>query len=157
MITSRDLDMIGPPPPRYPVRVRPAGLDAFGSGAMSVAAVLTLRGPCPRPVLDDLAGRVSALLAAGIGELVIDLSAVTDVDTRLLGAVDRISRVIEERGGSVSVRGDGRGHGEARPARRHPYRSVPDPPVPVPPAEDARPGSRVGAGPGPTVTGSGAR
>jgi len=107
MITSRDLDTIGPPPPRGPLRARPAGPDAsLGSGSMSLAAVLTLRGPCPRPVLDDLADRVTALLAAGMVELVIDLSAVTHAHPQLRRAVDRIRRLIEERGGSVSLLAD---------------------------------------------------
>jgi hypothetical protein len=154
MITSRDLDTIGPPPPRDPVRTRPPVLEAsLGSGAVSVAAVLSLRGPCPRPVLDDLPGRVTALLAAGIQELVIDLSRVTDPDTRVLRAVGRIRRVIEERGGSVSLLGDGAGRAAARPTH-HPHRS-PALSVAAPPAEEARPGS--GAGPGPTVAGTGDR
>lgn len=156
MITSRDLDMIGPPPPQDPVRSRTPGPDAsLGSGTLSLAAVLTLRGPCPGPVLDDLAGRVTALLAAGMGELVIDLSAVTDADAGLLRAVDSIRRVIEERGGSVSLLGDGAGRGGFRPARGHPHPSRPDLSVVASPAGGAHPGSGVGAGRGPMVTGPG--
>ena len=156
MITSRDLDTIGPPPLRHRIRSRPPDAS-LGSGAGSVAAVLTLRGRCPRPVLDDLAGRVSALLAAGMGELVIDLSAVTEADPGLLRAVDRLRRVVEDRGGSVSLLGEDPGRGGAHPARPHPRRSVPDLSVSVPPATEARPGSGIGVGLDPIATGPGAR
>jgi hypothetical protein len=125
---------------------------SLGSGAVSVTAVLTLCGPCPRPVLDDLAVRVTALLVAGVGELVIDLSAVTLADTQLLRAVARIRRVIEERGASVSLLGDDRGRGGARAARRPPDLSVA-----ASPTGEAHPGPRVGVGPGPTAPGADAR
>jgi ABC-type transporter Mla MlaB component len=107
MITRRDLDAIGPPPPQYRARARPPVPEvSLGSEAVSAAAVLTVSGPCPRPVLVDLAARVAALLATGVLELVLDLSAVTDADTRLLRALDAIHRRVDDAGGSLALTGE---------------------------------------------------
>lgn len=97
--------MIGPPS-GDPVRARPLSPNSSpGSGAVVVAAVLTLRGPCPSPVLDDLAARVGALLAAGVRELMLDLSAVTGAEPELLRAVGGLGQVVAEAGGSLALTG----------------------------------------------------
>ncbi len=77
MITGLDLDTIGPPP-RYPFGSRPRRVDASlesgdgpvaESGAVSIAAAITVRGPCSPPLFDDLGARISALLGEGVREV----------------------------------------------------------------------------------------
>lgn len=145
MITQRDLDTIGPRPPRYPLRPRPAGGAAtLASPPVSVAAVLTVRGPCPGSVLDDLHERVAALLGAGVGEIVLDLSEVTAPRPRLLRAIDGLHHRIAEAGGELTLAGEPwAGASQDLPADSRPdafsiYRRLrhptAPPPVPLPDA-----------------------
>jgi hypothetical protein len=72
-----------------------------GSPSVSITAVITLRGPCQRPLLDELRARATTLLAAGVAELVVDLSAATAADPRLLRALSDLQRRAERHHASL--------------------------------------------------------
>jgi hypothetical protein len=132
MITGRDLNVIGPPTqqsrrPRIdrPPSETPPGSDALPDGApasgsasatapappspgaapVSISATLTLSGWCTAPVLDALRGQAEALLAAGVGALVVDLSAVTAPDPRLLRALSDLGPDIERHRATLTLIG----------------------------------------------------
>jgi hypothetical protein len=150
MITQRDLDTIGPRPTRYALRPQPAGAaTTLASPPVSVAAVLTVRGPCPGSVLDDLHERVAALLGAGVGEFFLDLSEVTAAHPRLLRAIDDLHHGIDEAGGELTLAGaPGAGaspdvHTDSRPDACSIYRGVGHPTAapPAPPPDAITTGS----------------
>lgn len=101
MITQRDLATIGP----HPGRGRSQEVAGAGSVGISIATTLTIRGSCRRPVLDELRCRASALLAAGARDLVVDLSEVTEADTRLLRALSHLQRGVESHCGRLTLIG----------------------------------------------------
>jgi hypothetical protein len=105
MITQRDLAMIGPRPRQGPRRPPLTGADSSGAGPtpVSVAVVLTVRGPGPTLVLADLRERVDALLGAGVREFVLDPAEVTGSRSRLVRAVGHLHRVIDEAGGRLTL------------------------------------------------------
>ncbi|MDQ1532214.1 MAG: hypothetical protein QOE37_2375, partial [Microbacteriaceae bacterium] len=107
MITSRDLDLIGPAParpgrPTPPQQAHP-GDRPLRAAEVSTAAMVTVRGRCTRRVLEELTARVTALLEAGVRELVLDLSTVTDAGPRLPRAVRRLHQTISEHGGALTL------------------------------------------------------
>ena len=102
MITQRDLNTIGPAdPPRAPSHE----MDGDGAAGISIAATLAVNGSCRRPVLDELRGRASALLAAGARDVVVDLSGVTEADTHLLRALSHLQRRVESHRGTLTLIG----------------------------------------------------
>jgi hypothetical protein len=151
MIIQRDLDTIGPRPPLYLRRPHLAGADpTLAAPPVSVAAVVTVRGPCPGSLLHDLHERLGALLGAGMRKLIVDLSEVADADLRLLRPIGDRRRGIDEAGGRLTLTDEGSAgtspvlHADSRPDAFSTHASLRHPPSPSAPAADA------------TTTGSGA-
>lgn len=91
-----------PGTPPSPAAAAPA---ATGSAGLVLTCHLAASGDVDLPTVETLDEQVTALLAAGMRHLVLDVSAVGHCDPRLLDLLARTQRQLSVRRGMVSLTG----------------------------------------------------